>query len=1111
MGAVSGHAIDPQSATYHDPATGEVIPLSLAVQRGLIPAADAADSDAVDRASGRWDSTSDFSDTNMAVGRAPVGSRESLTRTVETKTIVDISSLPRHASSGEAPNMTSSRPAAATNGIEYVGEPIKGVEELDDLIARMKESADWTMDEGSSGVQDPALGSSLIHYENGRTVTSTVTASMTHSTSRKMQVKEPMTLEEEANAGRVNDTYGLVRDPSSDKQLTLEDAVKTRMFDTEASMVISRSAEMKITERGQRGKMTDSTTGRGINDDVLGHSGAGISQPHTTKVSQPVTLDKALSDGLIDTKTGLVIDPLSNKKITLSEAVAAGIVDGQASVVIDPATGRPVSLAEGLKLGIVDGRTGSIVKLDTGESKSLLEAVQLNLIVPAQPDAADTMLRQKMAGTTKVPQPVTLDKALSDGLIDTKTGLVIDPLSNKKITLSEAVAAGIIDGQASVVIDPATGRPVSLAEGLKLGIVDGRTGSIVKLDTGESKSLLEAVQLNLIVPAQPDAADTKLRQKMTVEEAARSGLLDVNSGLMTDPVSGQQMTLQQAITVGLLHSPAAPERPTKRVADGVNGALSTTWQHTTESAAPTQPATSSAVASITQVSCNSSSVLLPLVSDAVHAVTGVCCVGLTDDLMLSVLQNKTGDLIVDGEQQTTLPVITQDHKQSTPMELEDDNEAALQIVELSDLLKDRNQLDKEQPKLAPASSMTLLEAVASGLADSTSGLFEDPHSGKKMPLREAIELSLISTSKLVVTDTARDETISLQEAVHRQIVDADYKTFVDTKASRQLTFTDAIREGLIREDDRIPTLRELAADELYDPSTGTVFDPSTGQRISLLEAIESKLLDRQSVRLLDPASGAEITLAEAFERGILDPDTGKLIDTYTGQTVNLVDSVNKAVLGLTTTCLSVARPPVHHHGPSVADKHISLDGSEEKYAADEIGAVAVAEKDLKTYSITDAIRDGIYDPKTNTVVDPVSGQHMSLEQALDFGLIDASRAMVRDVHSGQKVAFEVLVEMGLIDINAGMVRDSQGRDIPLEDAVLNGLMFENPPLSTPLTLLQLIDEGLFKVETSEFFDPSSTELVSLQEAMNRSLLDPQSMVVHEIGSSECLAYMMLST
>ena len=1027
MEAVSAQLIDLQSGTYHDQTTGEVMPLSVAIQRGLVSAAVAADGDSFHRdsqpmepASGDWNVT----ETSVA-GSRQIETKETLTRKVETKTVVDISSLPRHAVSGEALTMTGSSPALVTNGIalerDYItGEPVKGVEELDNLIAKMKESAGLIGDDRDdrSGLQalptDMATGLSQIRYENGGIVTTTETSGFLQSSVVKTTLKEAVH----------------VMDPTAGRQL-------------------------------------------------------------------PLTLDEALSNGLIDIKTGLLIDPMTGQIITIGEAVARGIIDGQASMVVDPSTGQPVSLTDGLKSGIVDGKTGKIRNTTTGREVSIQEAVHSGVI------------SQKYGA--KKQEPVTLEEALSNGLIDTKTGLVTDPTTGQRITISEAVARGIIDGQASMVVDPSTGRPVSLTDGLKSGIVDGTSGKIVKLDTGESVSMSKAAESGLIMS--DDAGETKLKQKMMTEEAITSGLLDVKPGLMTDPVTGRQMTLQQAAMSGLMDR-TARSGSREGDADGVAATVNGTSLMTSHTSAPlgTSQSASSAVSDIAQVSYSSSSQLLPVCNDAVHVITGLHCVGLTDDLVLSVLQSETGDGNTDIGQamvDTALPVTAQDYKQSMKMELEgdDDVEAALQIVELSDLLHDKNLPDTEQPKLATASSMTLLEAFTSGLADSTTGLFEDPHSGKKMPLREAVEQSLVVTGKIVVSDTARDETVSLQESVDRQIVDADFTTFVDTKAGRQLTFTDAIREGFIREDDRIPTLSELAADGRYDPSTGTVIDPNTGQQISLLEAIESNLLDRQSVRLLDPTTGADVTLAEAFERGILDPDTGKLLDTYTGQAMNLVDSVNKAVLGLTTACSSVVKPPTRQQGPSVADKHIRLDGSnvsEPKHVDGHSESRDIVEEGLNTYSITDAIRDKIYDPKTNTVTDPVSGQQMSLQEAVEIGLIDASRAMVRDPRTGHKVAFEVLVEMGLIDINSGMVRDSQGRHIPLEDAVLSGLMFENPPLSGPLTLLQLVDEGLFKVETSEFFDPSSGELVSLHEAVVRSLLDPQSIVVHEIGSSEVL-------
>ena len=380
MEAVNARLIDLESGIYCDPTTGEVMPLSLAVQRGLISAAVAVDGDVshhgsqpvMETESDHWKSTGSLSDTNVA-GSRQLEAKELLTRKVETKTVVDISSLPRHAVSSEGLITTGSRTALVTNGIRLEqhtidGEPVKGVEELDSLIAKMKRTADWTDgdDTGDSAMLAPAsgfaTGTSRIHYENGGFVTSSITSST------------------------------------------------------------------KI---------------------------SGL------RTHEPLTLDEALSCGLIDAKTGLVTDPSSGQKMTVGEAVAHGIIDGQASTITDPSTGRPVSLTQGLQSGIVDGKMGKIRNTATGKEITIEEAVRSGVIIPQ-----------------KTQEPLTLDEALSRGPIDAKTGLVTDPSSGQKMTIGEAVARGIIDGQTSTIIDPSTGRPVSLTQGLQSGSVDGKSGKM---------------------------------------------------------------------------------------------------------------------------------------------------------------------------------------------------------------------------------------------------------------------------------------------------------------------------------------------------------------------------------------------------------------------------------------------------------------------------------------------------------------------------------------------------------------------------------------------------------------------------------------------------------
>jgi len=453
-------------------------------------------------------------------GRHP-DSQDTLTRKVETtKTIVDISSLPRKSTEALSGSKTS------VNGVKEPPAPRGGVDELDSLIAAMRESAERDDDIEVSVTRAPQEPS--VHVRQQTTARRAEYSSFTDS------------------------SVGLVKDPATGQHRTLQDDVTAEIVDGKTSS-------------GTSGKLADTTTRRRVDIDI----DIGVIVPEKRG---PRTLDKALSSGLIDTKTGMVTDSSTGRKITIAEAVAKRIIDGKTSSVVDPSTGRSVSLDEALKLGIVDGETGKVVDRTTGRNLDINDAVR--------PGVADARKQERLS----------LDEALSSGVMDTQTGLVTDPSSGRKVTVSEAVAMGIIDGRTSSVTDPSTGRSVSLDEALRLGIVDGRSGRIVNLDSGESIGMSEAAQSGLIVPQS---------RRITAEVAGRS---DVSSGSVSESFARRQVTLQQQAVVD-----TAGARPTEGVATGaVNGTTSSTGP--TSSRPATSPQ-SSAVVDVAKVSLDSASSL----------------------------------------------------------------------------------------------------------------------------------------------------------------------------------------------------------------------------------------------------------------------------------------------------------------------------------------------------------------------------------------------------------------------------------------------------------------------------------------------------------------------
>jgi len=59
---------------------------------------------------------------------------------------------------------------------------------------------------------------------------------------------------------------------------------------------------------------------------------------------------------------------------------------------------------------------------------------------------------------------ITLNEALSTGLLLVPLGRIRHPASNQRMTVEEAVDVGFLDPDCSVIIDPATRREVTLTD-----------------------------------------------------------------------------------------------------------------------------------------------------------------------------------------------------------------------------------------------------------------------------------------------------------------------------------------------------------------------------------------------------------------------------------------------------------------------------------------------------------------------------------------------------------------------------------------------------------------------------------------------------------------------
>ena len=386
----------------------------------------------------------------------------------------------------------------------------------------------------------------------------------------------------------------------------------------------------------------------------------------------------------------------------------------------------------------------------------------------------------------------------------------------------------------------------------------------------------------------------------------------------------------------------------------------------------------------------------------------------------------------------------------------------------------------------PREVLTLDELVKRGLYDLDSGMVLDVNSGEKIPLQDAIEQGIVDKDSVRLCDPLTGKRITLTEAFERGIMDPDNGNIIDSYSSKTISFAESVKRALktstthtvpVIDARTLPKkvqtvpLGEALQSSMYNQERNVFVDPITGQELTLDEAIKKHLIDPEEQAVIDPVSGKSISIKEAIERNIIDSKTG-LVKGKSGRAITFEQAMERGIL--------------------------TYDATKRQ------NTVATASSATVQCSIMDAITNGMYDPVTKMFVDPSSGRKMTLEEAISCGLINTETTMVKDPSTGQKVAFDVLAEMGLIDLARGIIKDSRGRDISIEDASRDNILFEAVPLTGPFSLVQILEEGLYNPDTGEFFDPTSRESISLGEAISRELLDHASIVVSDPGSSEVL-------
>lgn len=860
-----------------------------------------------------------------------------------------------------------------------------------------------------------------------------------------------------------------------------------------------------------------------------------------------IEITQALESGLIDKEKAMFFHPTTGTPIPIAEAVESGLLiikppthDGSTAITetitsYHTITTKTVELLPGYALKsameVQDINTGNIITIDEARCRGIIKDESEN----------------KQEFTTKDIK-MSFDHAVEKGFVDMKAGIYTDPCTGTTMSIAKAVEEGILD-TSSARSDLNSSRNSSqncltVLEAVEK-FYDETTATFKDPETNNSYNLTEAMEAGLI---ESDSVlyNVKTKESITTKDAIEKGLLDPNTGKMKTmrDQKDRPINIKEAAKLGLLAVVAAPVLAGKAVVDAIAS-------HKSKETKPTAPITKSSVINketSSEISSRKIQVTQePLCIDS-HDVKNVSqendkpSIATVEKLVSSrtnanvereTEDNRLKDVLVQKDTQRQISIIiTRNLSPQILAELgvfdvirekflnpetgiaTSFNDLVLNLevfdadrVFVKDLssktdsyvklreainrpLVDRNtaymvdpktgkkipffeairlglimqELDVQKEQLTESFPLSLQEAVDVDLCNPSTGTVKDPNSGQTLSMSEAFDKGLIDRDALGIRNLITDDVIAFSEAIETGIVDLQKNVIINTETKSEIDITTAFLRGLIVPMSRKPiSLEVIIKKGRYDIETGRIQDPLTKQSVDVEESIRRGIVDAFITECKDTKAGSFISLDDALTTNLVDSDTGRFRDTKAGELLSLDVALSKGLIVTT---------------PFVP-------------------------------SLIDTIVQEYYSPKTGLVLNPMTGEDLTLKEALSIGYVNGSTTLVKDDRKDKIVSLDEAENSKLIDLIKGtliyphsMTLDtafekgyilSTVKPWTLQEALT--LQIYDPKSGTfnidgnNYTLEETIEKGFISKDSPSIKDPRNNDIISLSDAIKHGFIN----------------------
>lgn len=640
---------------------------------------------------------------------------------------------------------------------------------------------------------------------------------------------------------------------------------------------------------------------------------------------------------------------------------------------------------------------------------------------------------------------------MREKFLDPKTGIVT---SFNDLVLNLRV----FDPDRVLVKDLSSDSYVRLREAIARPLVDRNVAYMVDPKTGKKIPFFEAVRLEWIMQEREDEMQEEQPAQeslpLSLQEAIDTGVCDPITGTIQDPKSGQVLSMNEAIDMGLVDADVL----------GVRNSI-------TDEIVPLSEALETGIVDLrkgviinietrTEIDIATAFLrgLIVPTSRKPISLEAIIRKGLYD-ADTGRIQDPLTKQSIDVEEGVRRGVVDafiteiEDTKAGSSISLDDaltvnllnPSTGRLCDTKAGELLSLDLALSKGLIITTPFVP-SLIDAIVQEYYSPRTGLILNPMTGDTLTLREALTIGYINGSTTVIKNDRKDKIIPLDEAQKSKLIDPVKGTLT---YPHSMTLDIAFEKGYILSTVKPWTLQESLALQVYDPRTGTFSIDSNNY--TLEESIDKGFISKDSPSIKDPRNSDIISLGDAIKHGFINAKTGMAVDPCTSAPLSLTDALDR-------------------------------------------GFVVPSKRKI---SLPEAVFKGLYDPKTGQFTVPDTQEKLPTDRAIKMGVIDATTAIVRDPN-GDVITFNKAIKTSIVDPKTGTVSDSRGPPVDFQEALERGLLLET---RRPMSFSEAISKGILDDKINKFLDPQTGTYLTVLEAIQKNLIDADSVTVKDTRSS----------